>query len=224
MEKTKKRSRKTGGKGIEDNIKDQYKNYLLTEGQRPASVYKFCLDVGISEDQFYNLFGSFNGLEKEIWNGFIETTIHRLTHDPAFSGFSTREKILAFYFTLLEELKQHRSFVLLQLEREKKPTLVPTYLTKFKATFETFFSSLLEAGKGSGEVANRPVLDKRYPQLFWLHLGFVLMFWRDDNSAGFENTDAAVEKSINLAFDLIGKGAVDTAIDFAKFLYQNSKI
>ena len=79
----------------------------------------------------------------------------------------------------------------------------------------------MNAGKGNGEIATRPVLDKRYPQLFWLHLGFILIFWKEDSSAGFEKTDAAIEKSVNLAFDLIGKGAVDTAIDFGKFLYQN---
>ena len=48
-----------------------------------------------------------------------------------------------------------------------------------------------------------------------------MLFWKEDNSPGFEKTDAAIEKSVNLAFDLIGKGAVDSAIDFAKFMYQN---
>ena len=52
-------------------------------------------------------------------------------------------------------------------------------------------------------------------------MSFLLLFWRDDDSAGFEKTDAFVEKSVNLAFDLIGKGALDSAIDFAKFLYQS---
>ncbi len=138
-----------------------------------------------------------------------------------FKGFSAREKILAFYFTLLEELKSNRSYVLFQLEHSRKFELVPEYIKGFKAEFETFFDSVLNEGKGKGEVANRPILDKRYPQLFWLHLGFILLFWKQDSSAGFEKTDAAIEKSVNLAFDLIGKGAVDSAIDFAKFLYQN---
>jgi len=52
-------------------------------------------------------------------------------------------------------------------------------------------------------------------------MGFLLVFWKEDESPGFEKTDAAVEKSVNLAFDLIGKGAVDSFIDFAKFLYQS---
>jgi hypothetical protein len=54
-----------------------------------------------------------------------------------------------------------------------------------------------------------------------MQLAFLLMFWRDDNSPAFEQTDAAIEKSVNLAFDLIGKGAIDSMLDFAKFLYQS---
>ena len=111
--------------------------------------------------------------------------------------------------------------MLFQLENSRKPELVPKYLRTFKSNFESFFQSIINEGKAKGEIANRPIIDARYPKLFWLHMGFMLLFWRDDSSAGFEKTDAAIEKSVNLAFDLIGKGAVDTAIDFAKFLYQN---
>ncbi len=221
MEKTKKPPRKPNNKAAALTIKSSYVEYLLTEGKRPASVYKFCIDLGIKEDDFYNHFGSFDGLEKHIWHGFIDKTINRLKADESFNGFSTREKILAFYFTLFEELKGNRSYVIFQLTHSQKPEFVPEYIKSFKATFESFFESLLNEGKGTGEVANRPLLDKRYPVLFWLHMGFLLLFWKEDESPGFEKTDAAVEKSVNLAFDLIGKGAVDSFIDLAKFLYQS---
>jgi hypothetical protein len=113
--------------------------------------------------------------------------------------------------------------VLLQLENHKKLEITPESLKDFKLEFETFIESVLNAGKESGEVAKRPYLDRSYPHLFWFHFGFILIFWKDDSSAGFEKTDAAVEKSVNLAFDLIGKGAVDSVVDFAKFLYQSKK-
>ena len=221
METTRKTSRKSESRVSEEKIKAAYIESVLTNGSRPVSVYKFCVDLGIKEEEFYNLFGSFDGVENYIWKGFIDKTISRLRADKAYVGFITREKILAFYYTLLEELKSHRSYVLFQLENSRKFELVPEYIKGFKQQFEDHFESVLNAAKGSGEVATRPVIDKRYPQLFWLHLGFILLFWKQDNSAGFENTDAAIEKSVNLAFDLIGKGAVDSAIDFAKFLYQN---
>jgi hypothetical protein len=220
METTKKSNRKSETTPLEVKVKSMYMESVLTRGSRPVSVYKFCLDLGIKEEDFYNLFGSFEGLENHIWKGFINKTISRLKSDKAFQTFTAREKILAFYFTLMEELKSNRSYVLFQLEHSHKFELVPHYIRGFKAEFETFFDSLLNQAKGNGEVANRPILDRRYPQLFWFHLGFILLFWKEDSSAGFEKTDAAIEKSVNLAFDLIGKGAVDSAIDFGKFLYQ----
>jgi hypothetical protein len=221
METAKKPSRKSESKASEEKIKSAYVETVLTQGSRPVSVYKFCIDLGIKEEDFYNVYGSFDGLEKQIWKGFIDITINRLKSDKAFHSFTSREKILAFYFTLLEELKSRRSYVLFQLDHSRKFEFVPEYLKGFKQEFELFFESILNSGKGNGEIATRPVLDKRYPQLFWLHLGFILLFWKEDSSAGFEKTDAAIEKSVNLAFDLIGKGAVDSAIDFGKFLYQN---
>jgi AcrR family transcriptional regulator len=221
METAKKTSRKSSTKVPEEKIRSSYIQSVLTKGSRPVSVYKFCLDHGIKEEEFYNRFGSFEGLENHIWKGFIDKTISRLRADKAYLGFTTREKILAFYYTLFEELRANRSYVIFQLENSRKFELVPEYIKGFKNQFEVYFESVLNAAKGNGEVATRPVIDKRYPQLFWLHLGFILLFWKHDNSAGFENTDAAIEKSVNLAFDLIGKGAVDSAIDFAKFLYQN---
>jgi hypothetical protein len=79
-------------------------------------------------------------------------------------------------------LKHHRSYVLFQLENSRKPELVPQYIKSFKADFESFFESILNEGKAKGEIADRPVIDQRYPQLFWIHLGFILLFWKDDSS------------------------------------------
>jgi hypothetical protein len=194
---------------------------LLLNGKQPSSVYKFCLDLGIKEEVFYTHYGSFEALEKVIWNGFIEQAVKSLLADKSFSDFNAREKVLALYFTLAEILKSNRSFILLQLNSYKKPELVPLFLKDFKHTFEEFVASVLNDGKSKGEVAQRPYLDKRYPQLFWVHLSFFLLYWKDDDSAGFEKSDAFIEKSVNLAFDLIGKGAFDSAVDFAKFLYQS---
>jgi AcrR family transcriptional regulator len=221
METAKKSTRKSSGKVSQDKITEAYIQYLLSEGKQPATVYKFCMDLGIKEEEFYDHFGSFDGLEQIIWKGFADRTILRLRADESFGAFDTREKVLAFYYTLLEELKSNRSLFLFRAQHVPRfEGLTPGYLKGFKASVNSFFESVLAEGKERGDVAMRPFLDKRYPQLFWLHLGFVLQFWRDDNSSAFQQTDAAVEKSVNMAFDLIRKGALDSVIDFGKFLYQ----
>lgn len=223
MEIPVKRSKKKGADvAPETRILQAYVTHLLNTGSRPASVFKFAMDLGIREDEFYKYFGSFDAVERHVWKGFIDKTILRLNADEAFGTFSSREKILAFYYTFFEELKSNRSFVFLQMQGQKTVELsVPDFLKDLRKSFELFFENILNAGKQNGEVAVRPYLDGRYPQVFWLHFGFLLNFWKNDNSSSFEKTDAAIEKSVNLAFDLIGKGAVDSVIDFAKFLYQS---
>ena len=197
-----------------------YIDYLLNNGEAPASVFKFCATLGIKEEEFYNYFGSFEGLERAIWKGFIERTISKINTDEAFQSYSAREKLLTFYYSFFEELKQDRSFALLQLKKHRSLELVPDFLKDFKAVYISFVDTIINAGKANGEIARRPLLDKKYPSALWFHMAFLLVFWRDDNSAGFDSTDAAIEKSVGLAFEFIGKGAVDSVIDFAKFLYQ----
>jgi hypothetical protein len=224
MEKTKKSKAKPKAKAISaEKIVADYRDYVLTEGKQPASVYKFCKDHGFKEDEFYQYFGSFEGLERSIWKEYIDQTRNRMESDQDYQGFTSREKILTFYFSLAELLKSDRSFAVHQLKSWKNPSAVPVFLKGFKESFKDWITSVLNEGKTSGEIAKRPYLDQRYDMIFWMHFVFILQFWVHDESPGFEKTDAAIEKSVNLAFDLIGKGVLDSALDFGKFLYQNTK-
>ncbi len=219
--RTKTKSKESSAASAE-KISSAYREYLLTEGKHPSSVFKFCKDIGIREDEFYQFYGSFDALDRGFWKEAFEHTRNRLETDQDFSGFTSREKILTFYFAMMESLKAERSFVLAQMKNWKTPALTPPALKDFKTSFEEWIQKIVAQGKASGDVAARPYLDKGYHHLFWFHFGFILHFWMHDDSANFEKTDAAIEKSVNLAFDLIGKGMLDSAIDFGKFIYQNA--
>ena len=103
-----------------------------------------------------------------------------------------------------------------------KPTVKEHPLLKgMKSSYLDFIHGLMIEGNDTGEIPKRPFLSDRYKQGFWVQLLFILNFWKNDESKGFENTDAAIEKAVNLSLDLIEKGPLDSMIDFAKFLYQN---
>ncbi len=221
METTKKAKKKPFSMNAEQIILKAYREFVLTEGKRPASVFSFTKANGLKEEEFYSLFGSFDALESSIWQGYLSTVKERLVGDQTFATYCAREKILAFYFTLAEVLKNDRSFVIQQLNDFKKMTIRPSFIKGFKKSFEDWINPILMEGKQTGEIAMRPFLDTKYDSVFWLHLMFVLQFWSKDESANFEKTDVVIEKSVNLAFDLLGKGVLDNALDFGKFLYQN---
>lgn len=215
--------KKAKSKKSSTNLEQAYREFVLTEGKRPATVFKFCKDVGIAESEFYQQYASFDALERSIWASYVTDTRKRMEADDAYIKFSAREKILTFYFMLAESLKSDRSFVLHQLGSIKTPAATPVFLKGFKKAFEEWISGVLLEGQSTGEIAKRPYLENQYPSLFWFHMMFILQFWSHDESTGFEKTDVAIEKSVTLAFDLIGKGVLDNALDFGKFLYQHSK-
>lgn len=224
METAKKRKPRAKAAGItSEQIIKSYREAVLMEGKKPASVFKFCKEGGFTESDFYQHFGSFESIEKTIWKSYIAQVKERMDSDDNFLKFSSREKILTFYFMLIEMLKEDRSFILHQLKSIKSPTVVPVFLKDFKVGFESWIDNVLNEGKSTGEIASRPFFDKQYSFLFWMHFIFIIQFWAHDDSAGFEKTDAAIEKSVNLAFDVIGKGVLDSALDFGKFIYQNAK-
>lgn len=94
-------------------------------------------------------------------------------------------------------------------------------LYPFKDAFYDFAKDLLAEGRESREVEQRPFITNRYPDALWLQTQYILDFWIKDVSKGFEQTDTAIEKSVNTAFDLIGRSPLDSVIDLAKFIYQN---
>ncbi|MEI7774534.1 MAG: hypothetical protein WCK17_07130, partial [Verrucomicrobiota bacterium] len=57
-----------------------------------------------------------------------------------------------------------------------------------------------------------------YPDAFYTHFRGVIDFSLKDDSRGYERTDAFIEKSVAVAFDLIRTQVVDSALDLARFL------
>ena len=54
----------------------------------------------------------------------------------------------------------------------------------------------------------------------WMQLLFLLKYWMDDNSPKFERTDVAIEKSVNVIFDVFDSTPLESLLDFGKFLFK----
>ncbi len=221
MAKSNRGTKTTRAKSDREMIKDAYKEYMLLEGHKPASVFKFMRDLKMEEPVFYNYFGSFQALERAIWKDYCQTAINSVKSDKVYDTFSSREKLLSFYYTLLEVLKNDRSFVSLTAQMPEKGEFIPQNLRGFKEAFIEYVQEVINEGRESDEIKDRKYLSDRYKDGLWLQTMFIINFWLKDDSEGFEKTDAAIEKAVNLSYDLMGAGPLDKMFDFAKFLYQN---
>lgn len=203
-------------------LKAAYLDYLRRHGRAPKTVFAFADAQGITEGEFYRYYASFAVIEREAWAEFGREARAQAAEEPTWQGYGAREKLLAFYYTLLEILKNNRSFVLLTLgcSQRRMPALVPQVLKQFEAEFKDFVQEILHEGRATGEVASRPFLQDGYGRIFVRQLQFILLYFVRDESANFERTDAAVEKAVTLSFDLVGRNTFDSALDFGRFLLQ----
>ncbi len=209
-----------------DRIKQAYLDFVLSEGHPPQSVFKLTQQLGLAEQEFYQHYPNFDAIDREIWADFGRQARETATAEPVWASYGSRERLLAFYYTLLEVLKNNRSYALMSLRRSlhRMPALTPRVLDDFRQDFERMVSDLLADGRVSGEIANRPLVQDGYPRFFWQQALFVLGFFAKDDTVNFERTDAAVEKAVTLSFDLVGRNTFDSALDFGRFLLQRTSV
>jgi len=199
-----------------------YIQYTLEHNSTPKSVYLFAKHLDMLEQDFYSYFASLESLESHVYQNWFESTMQLCSQSEPWNTYSAREKVLTVFYTFIEDLKPNRSFVQFLKQRDWKPSLQwPAYLKGLHQSFLAHIQPILSEGIATKEIEERKFIDNKYAEGLWLNFLFVLKFWMDDTSNAFEKTDAAIEKSVNLAMDLMGKSPLDAALDFGKFLFQN---
>lgn len=203
-----------------DTILSAYIDYILLEGKQPTSIYAFMKSLDKTEADFYKYFSSFDAVEAQFLKQELEKLIGKLSKDEVYLQYSAREKYLAFLYAWVENALNNRSFF---LKMEDSGSPVPSSkLSLIKKEFMVFAETILDSGKENKEVINRPVLGDKYAEALFFHFIYIHKYWLKDSSNGFERTDQAIEKSVHLAFDLLGQSAFDSFLDFGKFILRRA--
>ena len=134
---------KTKKKSSKPNIVDAYMDYVLEHEHEPKSVYKFAKDLKIKEADFYKEFGSFKGLKQHIWDSFYHNTIKVISKADGYEEYSSREKMLIFFYTLFEVLTANRSYVLFTLDENNDMTKNMNQLKSLRKHIKSFAKELI---------------------------------------------------------------------------------
>lgn len=204
----------------EDKLISLYMEYVLEHEKMPKSVYKFCKDNNITETQFYDFYGNFDGLKKGIWTKFYENTMRVIEKSPDFEMFSTREKLLTFYYTFFELLTANRSYVLYALSENPEMMKNLDQLKGLRRHVKGFANELIREGNEDKTSKILKQSETIFSEATWVQLLFIIKFWMDDNSAQFESTDVVIEKSVNTVFDLFDNTPLERILDLGKFLWK----
>lgn len=197
-----------------------YMDYVLEHEKTPKSIYKFAKENDMTEQDFYQYFGSFEGLRKEIWNRFFENSMTVMEKSNEYASFENREKLLTFFYTFFEVLTANRSYVLYALNEHGQSLKGLDQLKNLRKRIRSYAKTLIQDRNSEKSMKLFQQNEMIFSEGVWVQFLFLLKFWMDDNSPAFESTDIAIEKSVNTVFDLFDNTPLERVVDLGKFLWK----
>lgn len=199
---------------------EQYMEYVLENGKSPKNVYLFMKELGHSEADFYPHFGNLDGLSEYSIQQVILNTRYTLEQDSEYADFSPREQLLAFYFTLVQNLNLSRSYItsLYQCDRD-----FMSKVKRFSILRKAFIDYIATVNLETMELPFEKLEEihaKTKHEIAWLQFVSIFKFWLEDTSPAMEKTDIYIEKSINTGFDIVEAMPFKQIIDLGKFIFK----
>ncbi|TYP72951.1 TetR family transcriptional regulator C-terminal domain-containing protein [Aquimarina intermedia] len=202
------------------DIITMYMEYVLEHEMYPKSIYKFCKANKITETDFYAHFGNIDGLKKEIWIILFDKTMEVAHANEAYDQFTSREKMLTFFYSFFEMLTLNRSYILFALSEHDRALKNMEQLKGLRKQIKSFASELIAEDNEDKQFKITKNPTSLFSEGAWIQFLFLLKFWMDDASAGFEKTDVAIEKSVNTIFDVFDNTPLTNILDLGKFLWK----
>ncbi len=209
-------------KKTDEGIIAFYMNYVLENETEPKSIYKFCKEGNFEEGDFYSFFGSFENLQRSIWDRFFDNTMTLLKKNKGYEAMTNEEKMLTFFFTFFENLNLNRSYMLFILEEKQHVMEKMGQLKGLRKSIKDFAAELVAEANEEKQFKVLQRNEKFFSEGAWLQFLFLLKFWMNDSSPGFEKTDVAIEKSVTTIFKVFESTPLEKILDFGKFLYKES--
>ncbi|WP_277013000.1 TetR family transcriptional regulator C-terminal domain-containing protein [Flavobacterium lindanitolerans] len=204
----------------DDQLIEIYMNTVLEKNEAPKNVYLFCKENSVEEADFYSFFNSLDALKETIWVKFFENTINTLHKDTNYAGYENRNKLLSLYFTFFEILTLNRTYVYYALKDNKEGLRNLKQLTSLRNHFKDYIVDILKSGETEKDSKIKKVTTPLFSEGAWLQFLFILKFWLDDRSKGFEKTDIMIEKAVKATFDILDTTPLESLFDLGKFIWK----
>ncbi len=202
----------------ENQIITLYMNDIL-RNEEPKNIYMFCLNHQIEESDFYTFYGSFEALRKQIWSKFLQNAIATINKDKAYGSYADKDKLLALYFTIFEVFTLNRSYILYALKENKEGLKNLLEISLFRKEFKEFVADIIKTDTPTSEKIAR-LTKPVFSEGAWIQFLFILKFWLEDQSKGFEKTDILIEKSVNTVVGLLSTKQLEDLFDLGKFIWK----
>jgi len=194
---------------------------ISEKGFRSASMREIANRAEVGDATIYNYFPS----KEKLLYGYCEhvqsRVIEQLKAIDDFHEYTLQEQLHQFVELQLQTWLPAREF-LKEVYEQTFVSPVAGY-ERMQATRELFSSTiieLLDAAIEAGEIPDQPYREL-LPRLAWDYMNAVLAYWLQDDSDQFSNTTQVVDRSVEIAFQLLKGGLIGKSIDLVSFLFRS---
>jgi hypothetical protein len=209
-------------KELQAKIAKRLKKYVVKEQKIPTSIKKL-LKEKETEKTFSTVVSDPKELFEQILESYITETLQVLEEDDSYDSMSVREKLLSFYFVLVNEMKGDEDFLRFVLS-PRQFQLSKSIKNSMRPPFLGFIEQIIQEGILNEEIKSRMALDKIYSMTLEKDLIIVLKFWLKDDSEDKAKTDELIERLVHLEMNALGPNFMDDFIGIGKMMLENSPL
>ncbi len=199
-----------------------FEQYIQANGKRPRSYTEFCEVQKLKPEEAHAHYRTLVALEKAVWLHWFNETLSVLASSEEYKDYSARERLLSFYYTWMDTVKPFDDYMKTAPTLPKLFSGVDWFLADIQRAFLNYVKELVQLAAANGEIMKRPLVQNYYDNALWQQFLFIMNYRLKDKSEEKTKTDEAIERSVNLFFELAGRNQLDSILDFGKFLFKKN--
>ena len=195
---------------------------VITEkGFRSASMREIANRADVGDATIYNYFSSKDKLLYGYCEYVQQQVVEELKAIDDFHEYTLQEQLHQFIELQLQTWLPAREF-LKEVYEQTFVSPIAGY-ERMQTTRELFSSTvieLLDAAIEADEIPDQPYREL-LPRLAWDYMNAILAYWLQDDSDQFSNTTQVVDRSVEIAIQLLIGGLIGKSIDLVSFLFRS---
>lgn len=194
-----------------------YTEFVWLNNREPNSIAEFCTYANLDPLEFKTAFHQLSGIRQQLLTAVFEEVWERVEQASEENAYSSREKCLALFFTLIEAFGPYRDYLQTRYPVKDAGTLLADW-----RPFNRLFVSKTQYFQENSRInwLRDKLPGKLTDEVNSLLMGwnYVFRVWLADESEEQSVTDAAIEKTVHLFFDLSENKQFEQLLDFGKFV------
>lgn len=194
-----------------------YTEFVWLNNREPHSIAEFCSYANIDPIAFKTTFGQFKTIRQQLLTTVFEEVWERVEQAAEENDYSLREKCLALFFTLAEAFGAYRDYLKTRYPLKELGALVEDWrpFNKLFVAKTQYFQQNERVNWLRDKLPGRFTDEVNSLLMGW---NYVFRVWLADESEEQATTDAAIEKTVHLYFDLSENKQFEKLLDFGKFI------